>query len=56
MVKKVNVPRETTKSIATLVYPSGPSISLPDEFPSSRHNNYRLALNINVSVSEVLRG
>lgn len=51
MVEKIKkeVPRGTTKSVATLVYPSGLSRSLPDECPSSWYNFLRILNNINVS-------
>ena len=49
---KKHIPRGTIKSVATLVYPSGLSISLPDEFPSSRYLINRHNININVSTNE----
>ena len=50
MVKKIIVPRETTESIATLVYPSGFSVSLPDECPSNQYLNENKYLYKNVLV------
>lgn len=54
MVKKIKkvVPRETTKSIATLVYPSG----FTDECPSNWYGYIHIYTNINVSVDfEIIR-
>ncbi len=50
MIKKIKVPRGTMKSVATLVYPSGLSRSLPDECPSNWYNYLNILNNINVSV------
>lgn len=43
---KKDVPMETTKSIAALVYPP----EFTDECPSSWYNNHNIQLNINLSV------
>jgi len=51
MANKIKfVPRGTTKSVATLVYPSGISRSLPDERPSNWYNYTNIINNLNVSV------
>lgn len=47
----MSVPRETTKSIAILVYPSGLSRDLPDECPSSRYNKLNITKYLNFSHS-----
>jgi hypothetical protein len=52
MVKIKNVPRGTTKSVATLVCPSGLSRSLPDERPSSWYFFISNWNNINLLVGE----
>jgi hypothetical protein len=56
MVKiKKDVPMNTMKSIATLVYPPKISVSRSDECPSSWHGNCKILNNLNVSI-EGIRG